>query len=384
MGIRPDDVQKIFSDYNQVDTRTNRKVEGTGLGLAITRRLVDMMDGTITVESEYGKGTAFHVRLRQAIASDVPIGEEIAGNLMNMRYTLSRRAGKTKHGRVNLSYAHVLVVDDVVTNLDVAKGMMKPYKVNIDCALSGQEAIDMIRKGEPKYSAIFMDHMMPGMDGIEAARLIREDIGTEYARKIPIIALTANAIVGNSEMFLNKGFQDFVSKPIDMMKLDAVLRTWVRNRELEKQLAPAGEEAALSGGGSPDSENIASPLAGIRIEGIDKGQALESFDGDEDIFIDVMRSYATNTRPFLITLKEYLQTGNMEDYAIVVHGIKGASYGVFAREVGDAARVLELAAKAGNLDAVRAGHGAFEKTVETLIAVIDEVLVKVEARSNTN
>lgn len=245
IGIKQEGMQKIFSDYAQVDTKANRKVEGIGLGLAISKRLVEMMDGTITVESVYGKGTAFHVRLRQVLVSDAPIGKSVAQNLMDLRYTFSKWNNFMKLERANLSYAKVLVVDDVETNIAVAKGMMKPYGMQVDGVNSGQRAIEIIRALEPRYSAIFMDHMMPGMDGVEATRIIREDIGTDYARTIPIIALTANAIVGSEEIFLRKGFQGFISKPIDAAKLDAILQRWVRDKSLEE--TPSEEDKAVSG-----------------------------------------------------------------------------------------------------------------------------------------
>jgi CheY-like chemotaxis protein len=228
IGMTPESLGKLFSEYNQVDAATNRKVEGTGLGLAITKRMVEMMGGTVTVESEYGKGSVFTVLLQQGFVSDTPIGSEVAENLMSLRYNLSKRGSGSKLKRADLSHAHILVVDDVPTNLDVMRGMLKPYNVNVDCAVSGRQAIMMIRSQNPRYSAVFMDHMMPEMDGIEATKNIREKIGTDYARSVPIIALTANAIVGNEKMFLENGFQDFVPKPIDMAKLDAVLRRWVK------------------------------------------------------------------------------------------------------------------------------------------------------------
>ncbi len=230
IGIREEDMPRLFSDYNQVDMRTNRKIGGTGLGLAITKRLAEMMDGGIAVESEYGRGSAFSVRLRQMLVSSEPIGRVVAGNLMRLRYAVAKRDRNAQLTRAKLPHARVLVVDDVVTNLDVVRGMMKPYEMKIDCATSGRQAVEMIRAEKRRYNAVFMDHMMPGMDGMEATRIIREEIGTEYARTIPVIALTANAIVGTEAMFLNSGFhfQDFISKPIDMAKLDAVLRRWVK------------------------------------------------------------------------------------------------------------------------------------------------------------
>jgi signal transduction histidine kinase/CheY-like chemotaxis protein len=236
IGIRPEDVDKLFASYSQVDVKSHRTVEGTGLGLSITKNLVQMMDGEIGIESVYGEGTTFRVRLRQGFVNDTPIGDTVAKNLKKFQYFDQKRARSEKLVRIRLPYARVLVVDDVQVNLDVACGMMKPYQMQIDCATSGKEAIELIKAEGVRYNAIFMDHMMPEMDGIEATRIIREEIGTEYAQTVPIIALTANAIVGNEEMFLSKGFQAFLSKPIDIQRMDQVIRTWVRDKELEKEL----------------------------------------------------------------------------------------------------------------------------------------------------
>ncbi|MDR2731460.1 MAG: transporter substrate-binding domain-containing protein, partial [Treponema sp.] len=213
IGIREEDLKKLFSDYNQVDTKANRKIEGTGLGLAITRRLTEMMDGEINVESEYGKSTAFSLRLRQGFVNDTPIGADIANKLRNFCYADNKLIFTKKLIRLNLSYARVLVVDDMQTNLDVAAGLLRSYKMQVDCVDNGPAAIERIREEAPVYNTIFMDHMMPEMDGIETADSIRA-IGTEYARNIPIIALTANAIQGTDQMFYEHGFQAFISKPI--------------------------------------------------------------------------------------------------------------------------------------------------------------------------
>jgi CheY-like chemotaxis protein len=189
------------------------------------------MEGTLRVESEFGKGSAFTVRVKQGFVSDTSLGKEITDGLKGFRFADKRRNKNSKLVYIPLSYARVLVVDDVQANLDVAKGMMKPYGMTIDCVSSGMEAIEAIRLEKHRYNAIFMDHMMPEIDGIEATRMIRE-IDNDYARAIPIIALTANAIIGNEEMFLSRGFQAFLSKPIDMMRLDSVIRQWVRDRDL--------------------------------------------------------------------------------------------------------------------------------------------------------
>ncbi len=376
IGIKPENVKRLFSEYNQVDMEANRKVEGTGLGLAITRRLVEMMGGSIAVSSEYGRGSVFRVRLSQGFVSEAPIGREVADNLMGLRYMLSKRDNHRKLARVNLSYAQVLVVDDIATNLEVVKGMIKPYGVKIDCAMSGRQAIELIQAGEPRYSAIFMDHMMPGMDGLEATRIIREEIGTEYARNIPIIALTANAIVGNEEMFLKNGFQAFISKPIDTAKLDSVLRCWVRDKVRERELFETETNGPPENGAGGGAEEAV--LKGIGIRGLDMEGALKRFNGDAGTLITVLRSYTAGTKCLLGDLWEYLDAENMADYAIAVHGIKGSSQGICAREMGAAAEELEKAARAGNIEAVRAGHEAFEQLAEEFVRDLEETLRKVD------
>jgi CheY-like chemotaxis protein len=185
-----------------------------------------MMDGEITVESEYGKGSIFRVYIRQGFVTDEIIAKETIENLLSFRYADKKKQAQGKMKRADLSFARVLVVDDYQTNLDVAAGMLRKYKMQVDCVMSGQEAVDAIAAGTPLYNAIFMDHMMPGMDGVEATRLIRA-LGTEYAQKLPIIALTANAVPGSEQMFLKNGFNAFLAKPFNVMNLDAVVRKWV-------------------------------------------------------------------------------------------------------------------------------------------------------------
>ena len=232
IGIREADIKKLFIDYNQVDIRANRMIEGTGLGLSITKKLVELMDGEINVESEYGKGTTFRLRIRQRYAGDKKIGPETAENLRDFSYMDKKKRMHEKLVRPNLSYIRVLVVDDFRTNLDVAASMLRKYKMKVDCVTSGQDAIDLMERGKPVYNAIFMDHIMPEMDGIEATARIRA-LGTEYAETIPIIALTANAVAGNRQMFLNNGFQEFLPKPVNIMNFDSVIQKWIRDKSRE-------------------------------------------------------------------------------------------------------------------------------------------------------
>jgi CheY-like chemotaxis protein len=232
IGIREEDISKLFSDYNQVDAKANRSIEGTGLGLSITKKFVEMMEGEISVESEYGKGTSFRARIRQGFVTNQLMSKETVESLCGLRYADKKRQTQEKLARADLSYARVLVVDDFPTNLDVAAGMLRKYKMQVDCVQSGKEVVDLIAAGERVYDTVFMDHMMPGMDGVEATKAIRS-LDTEYARNVPIVALTANVVAGNEQMFLNNGFNAFLPKPFNVMSLDAIVQLWVRDKSRE-------------------------------------------------------------------------------------------------------------------------------------------------------
>ncbi|MDR2671002.1 MAG: response regulator [Oscillospiraceae bacterium] len=380
IGIRPEDVEKLFSDYNQVDTKSNRTIEGTGLGLAITKRVTEMMDGHIAVTSEYGKGSVFSVRFRQGFVSDVPLGREVTEHLEHFEYLEQKRTWHAKLVRIRLPYAKVLVVDDVSTNLDVARGMMKSYGMQVDCVTSGPQAIELVRNEKVHYNAIFMDHMMPGMDGIEAVRIIREEIGTDYAKNVPIIALTANAIIGNEEMFLRHGFQAFLSKPIDIGRMDELIRRWVRDKEQEEALAAAQEETAAEQGSQEAAPAPAGPAKTWNIAGLDWKKGLERFWDDEDSLIEVLRSYAENTSPLLDQVRACSEE-TLPAYAVVVHGIKGSSYGICADAVGKQAEALEHAAKAGDIAFVKANNEAFIRAAEQLISELSAMLKTVDAET---
>ena len=235
IGISKENIANLFSDYYQVDGEANRNIIGTGLGLSITKRLVEMMNGEISVESELGKGSVFRARIQQGIVNNTHIGQMLADNFGKFIYTQNSNTSKKKLERPDLSFAKVLVVDDMQPNLDLAAGLLGRYKMQVDCVLSGEEALEIIQQEDPVYNAIFMDHMMPqGMDGIETAKAIRS-LGTEYARNIPIIALTANAIAGTEEIFYANGFQSYIPKPINIMMLDSIIKKWVCRRRIPRE-----------------------------------------------------------------------------------------------------------------------------------------------------
>ena len=339
IGIRREELENLFTDYYQADARTNRKTEGTGLGLSIVRRMAQMMDGDVTVDSEYGKGSTFRVRLRQGFVNDIKIGAEVAERLCSFNYSDTKRQTSNKLVRVNLDHASVLVVDDMQNNLDVAAGLMRKYELKVDCLTSGQAAVDRIRDGNPVYNAIFMDHMMPVMDGIETVNAIRA-LETEYARDVPIIALTANAVSGTEILFIENGFQDFLPKPIDIMQLDAVLKKWVHHQAVEKP-TDAVVSPCL-----PDSISEESDIS-IEIQGIDAKKGLCLYGGDMGIYLSILRSFADNA-PELMNRLRGADMEPLHERVIIAHSLKGSSANICAEHVRTVAAEMEHAARNGD------------------------------------
>lgn len=222
IGIKEEDIEKLFKSFNQVDTRRNRNVAGTGLGLALSKGLANLMNGDITVCSEYGKGSEFNIVLEQEIVGKQVIGGLKAASLSSKNY--SKTVKKSDVEIIPKPGKKVLVVDDINMNLMVAKGLLKVYGVEVDLASSGQEAIDMVQKKD--YDLVFMDHMMPVMDGVDATHRIRNLSGEKY-QKLCIVALTANAIAGTKEQLLSEGMQDYLAKPIERVKLKEIMDKWL-------------------------------------------------------------------------------------------------------------------------------------------------------------
>ncbi|MDR1778170.1 MAG: transporter substrate-binding domain-containing protein [Clostridiales Family XIII bacterium] len=399
IGIREEDLPKLFGEYSQVDTKANRAIEGTGLGLAITKNMVALMGGAVEVKSVYGEGSTFSFSILQKVVDPAPIGAATAQSLAAFKHSDTKLDRRKKLERVDLSRASVLVVDDVQTNLDVARGLLKPYKLHIDTVMSGEASIRAIREGSPRYDAVFMDHMMPEMDGVEAVRIIRHEIDSDYAREVPIIALTANAIVGNEELFLANGFSDYLSKPIDILELDKVLRRWIPAGEdavkgntgqkgaavSATDAAPAADaaDAADAAGaqeetaGGPEGAAAAAETASVPasspVYGVDLEEGLARFGYDAESYYEVLGSYARNTASALKHIRQ-VPAGDLSGYAITVHGLKGASRSIGANKLGDMAEALEHAAKAGENVFVVKQTLPFVEEAEKTVASLNKLL----------
>ncbi|MBP5624485.1 MAG: response regulator [Lachnospiraceae bacterium] len=218
IGIRKEDLQKLFTSFQQLDSHKSHVREGTGLGLAICRELVSLMGGDITVESTYGVGSKFTFTIIQRISTK----KESA--------VFSKAGSSDSKEKLKVNNAKVLIVDDNAVNLKVAQGLLKTFNLTVDTCKSGRECLELMKQNRD-YDLVFLDHMMPELDGIETLNLIRAD-SDEYMKKVPVVALTANVMNGVRDMFISEGFNDYVPKPIDMVWVNSILRKYI---PIEKQ-----------------------------------------------------------------------------------------------------------------------------------------------------
>ena len=219
-GIKEEDLDKIFSGFSRVNAKKNKNIEGTGLGLSITKHLVELMDGSIKVESEYGKGSVFTVLLPQQIVS-----EEKMGDYVSHKHVAPENGEQAStNGIVEFPGVKLLVVDDITMNLKVISNLLSKSGAEVTCASSGAEMLELVQKNY--YDLILLDHMMPDMDGIETLKAFKE-LPDNICRDVPVIALTANAIVGAKEMYLDLGFKDYLSKPVKLENLNNLLAKYL-------------------------------------------------------------------------------------------------------------------------------------------------------------
>ena len=326
-GMTPDQLTKLFDEYTRFNLEANRTTEGAGLGMTITRNLINLMYGQIDVKSAFGEGTAVKVRLPQktdGMGIRGVIGKQTAEDLKHFKHNSSLQLNKTKITHEYMPYGRILIVDDVETNLYVAQGLMAPYGLKIDLASSGYEAIDKIKEGII-YDIVFMDHMMPKMDGMEATRLIR---GMGYTR--PVVALTANAISGQVDMFLSNGFDDFISKPIDVRLLNIILNRLIRDKQPKEVLEAAKKEK----------------------EKLEKG-GVRGIAGYQKINSRLSEIFARDAEKSIMAVKTaFLNNFSTEEdiqlYIINVHSMKSALANIGENELSSAALMLEQAGRDRN------------------------------------
>ncbi|MCL2084756.1 MAG: response regulator, partial [Oscillospiraceae bacterium] len=341
-GMTAEQVERLFEEYSRFNQEGGPSIEGTGLGLSITQRLVALMGGEIYVDSEPGKGSVFTVRLPQGTVDADVLGGELADELRQFRLRYMTSGQRTKIIREPMPYGNVLIVDDVETNLYVSQGLMKPYGLKIDTAMSGPEAIDKIKSGNV-YDIVFMDHMMPVMDGIETTRLLR---GLGYAS--PIVALTANAVIGQSDIFLQNGFDAFISKPIDIRHLNSILNKLIRDKQ-----PPEVKEAARRS--MPE---------------------VNACGGQQQVNSLLLGSFIRDANKAMAVLEELRQKAGFESeealraFTITVHGIKSALANIGESALSETAVTLEAAGREQNTEVIMALTPGFIQDLRVLIEKI--------------
>jgi len=314
VGMSNEQINQLFDEFSRFNEEANRETEGTGLGMSITQNLVKLMNGEILVESKPGKGSVFTVLIPQGKVSKDQIGKEMADNLKEFRSGSRAQMRRVQITRKPMPYGSVLIVDDVETNIYVAKGLLMPYQIKTDSASSGKETIKKVQDGET-YDIIFMDHMMPEMDGVETTRLLRI-IGYDK----PIVALTANAVSGQAEVFLNNGFDDYISKPIDVRHLNMILNKYVRYKHLPDVVNEAEQSFGTKQPGFESSADIDSKFAEIFLRDADKSlETLAKLEGK----------------------LSKLAPDELRTYTIHVHGMKSALANMKNKELSDLAARLE-------------------------------------------
>lgn len=385
IGIRDEDQEKLFASFQRLDEKKNRNIEGTGLGMSITASFLHMMGSEIKVQSEYGKGSVFYFDLRQYIADEKPIG------IFHKGEAGSKKNAPSSEPTFTAPKARVLVVDDNKMNLEVFRGLLKGTQIQVTTADSGKEAIRLMDGNS--FDVVFMDHMMPELDGIETFERVREIWDTEPGRMktgegTPVVILTANAISGAKEMYLSKGFTDYLSKPIDFEQLDSLLRELLPKElvhvtvpgqnsesaeEATQQTEPAGrktpdgaeQQTEQTKDGAPEEASrlqILVPYGFAIEEGLKyMGQSVETYE-------EILSLYFSELSGKLQRLSDNLEQENLKDYAIDAHSMKSTSKSVGALRLSELAKEHELKSKENDIAFVREHFGELKAECEHILA----------------
>ncbi len=467
MGIQEENLSQLFADFTQFDTVRNKNMEGTGLGLSITLRLLKLMDGGISVESVYGKGTTFNFWMPQEVKDHTPMASVKSGGnysvvlqkasvpqeealeyafedlhtpctiftdpdvflsvLMKAKFThvfieldlyeklkaairqnspdakvviilnknenvrleknewalykpiyslavaavlnneayskhyFQKREGETQN--FIAPQARLLIVDDNLVNLKVAEGLMRPYQMIIQTVTSGKECLHMLEKNSHHYDIIFMDHMMPEMDGVETTRRIRAMEG-KPCQNIPVVALTANAISGMREMFMSEGFDGFLAKPIELQKLDETLRKFLPPELIQMKQTPKKQAGASAQSNGEGLDAQAFHIPGAQVE-----TALKMC-GSVAAFKSLLETIYLEGQKKIPLMKHYVEAGDLYSYAIEAHALKSVSATIGATQLSQLAKTHEFAAKANDADTVNATVGQLMNEYAALLEAI--------------
>ena len=375
IGIQEEDMAKLFESFERLDVVRNRNIEGTGLGMTITRKLLDLMDSELKVESVYGKGSVFSFELWQEIADESPLGdyrEYSEGGSDEGSYQESFHAER----------ARILVVDDTKMNLFVVQSLLKKTGIKIDTAGSGPDSIRLSE--ENVYDVILMDQRMPGMDGTQAMKLIREQEGGKNA-KTPVICLTADVIRGARDRYLKQGFDDYLTKPIDGAELEKMLMTYLPEDKLEritglpdKEIGNKADAAAKDNSEITDPEkdnvmkDLLKALTGI---GVNTDTGISHSANDKEVYRSVLSTFAGEEKEKARSLQNSYEKEDWDNYGITVHSLKSSAGMIGAAGLSSLAAGLESAAQNNDKAAIDKDHERVKELYEQLTAVIDDHLI---------
>ncbi len=334
-GIREEDIPKLTEPFARIDEKKNRSIEGTGLGMSITTNLLSLMGSKLELESTFGQGSTFSFTILQPALSDEEMGD------FSERYKHLLENQKKYVESFHAPDARILIVDDVEMNLTVARSFLKKTQIKVDTCTSGRDALKLAKVNA--YHIIFVDHMMPDMDGFETLAAIRES--DEIRKDTPVIVLTANAVSGAREKYLNAGFNDYLTKPIDGLKLEKTIAKYLPenllNKVTEDEMPVADEDADLLNKKSAISE----------IDGLDVEEGIKN-SGGLDAYISVVENFGNTAMGRATDIDEFLQNNDLKNYTIQVHALKSSARLVGHMELSELAKELEACGNSGDISTI--------------------------------
>ena len=363
IGIKPEDMEKLFSEFERIEEKRNRNIEGTGLGMSITKSLLDMMGSVLEVESIYGEGSEFHFALKQRV-----IGDELLGDFDTLCESFEEQVDIYKEN-FTAPDAHILVVDDNPMNLLVFKNLIKQTLIDTDTADSGDESLTMMR--DRKYDVIFMDHMMPHKDGIATLHEMKQDADNPNLNT-PVICLTANAISGVRDEYISAGFDDYLTKPINPASLEDMLLKYIPEELI--QAAKDNENAAPAVEQNVGDRHVSEALTPLLSQDLIDINAGIANSGDEKCFLSMLEIFNSYADENLEELIRFYSEEDFENYTIKIHALKSSSKIIGAMGLANDAQNLENAGKDKDYDKIREGHGDYVEKFKRLAEILKDFL----------
>lgn len=349
-GIKSDDMQKLFAPFERIEEGKNRTIEGSGLGISIVRKLLRMMESSLEVQSTYGKGSDFSFSIVQKVIDWTPAGD------LNEAYIESVKQMANYKEKLHAPRAHLLFVDDTAMNLDVIKGLLKKTGIKIDTALSGKEALEAVKHNT--YDILFIDHQMPEMDGIETLHAMKKMPDNLSAGK-PCIALTANAISGVRKMYLNEGFDDYISKPVNPAKLEELIMHYLPEEYIEEYSEYSEDSENAEDDALINTENKNAYTAFLdklyTIEELDTASALQNC-GSEELLFSTINQFYNSIDEKAFELQQFFEAEDWKNYEIKVHALKSTSRLIGALKLSKLAEHLEECANNNTVSEIQKNH----------------------------